>query len=32
MKDKIKDILFAIFCGLIGCAILLHSLGALWEI
>lgn len=32
MKQKLFDIAFAIFCGLIGCAILLHALGALWEI
>ncbi len=32
MKDKIKDIAFAILLGLIGCALLLHSLGALWEV
>lgn len=32
MKDKIKDIAFAILLGLIGCALLLHSLGALWAV
>ena len=31
MKQKLIDILFAIATGLIGCAVLLYALGALWE-
>jgi hypothetical protein len=31
MKQKLIDTAFAILCGLLGCAFLLHSLGALWE-
>jgi len=31
MKQKLIDIAFAVFTGLIGCAVLLYALGALWE-